>query len=98
MTDVNRTGTTLVEQLRALDTATLFESGARATMGPEIRMLSGDCRLAGPALTGVCPPRDNLMIPLAVARAPIGTVLVAQSHNPAYGVWGEVLTVAAKAR
>jgi 4-hydroxy-4-methyl-2-oxoglutarate aldolase len=98
MTDLNRTGTTLVEQLRALDTATLFESGARATMGPEIRMLSGDCRLAGPALTVVCPPRDNLMIHLAVARAPIGTVLVAQSHDPAYGVWGEVLTVAAKAR
>ena len=98
MTNVNRTRTTVVEQLRALDTATLFESGARATMGPEIRMLSGDCRLAGPTLTVVCPPGDNLMIHLAVARAPTGTVLVAQSHDPAHGVWGEVLTVAAKAR
>jgi hypothetical protein len=49
MTDADRTGTAIVEQLRALDTATLFESGARATIGPEIRMLSGDCRLAGPA-------------------------------------------------
>ena len=89
---------TVVEQLRALDTATLFESGARAAMGPEIRMLSGEGRLAGPTLTVVCPPGDNLMIHLAVARAPTGTVLVAQSHDPAHGVWGEVLTVAAKAR
>ena len=98
MTNVNRTGTTVVEQLRALDTATLFESGAHATMGPGIRMLSGDCRLAGPTLTVVCPPGDNLMIHLAVARAPTGAVLVAQTHDPAYGVWGEVLTVAAKTR
>jgi len=100
MTNMNRTGTgtTVVEQLRTLDTATLFESGARATMAPEIRMLSGDCRLAGPILTVVCPPGDNLMIHLAVARAPTGAVLVAQTHDPAYGVWGEVLTVAAKTR
>ena len=45
MTNVNSTGTTVLEHLRTLDTATLFESGARATMGPEIRMLSGECRL-----------------------------------------------------
>ena len=98
MTNVNSTGTTVLEHLRTLDTATLFESGARATMGPEIRMLSGECRLAGPTLTVACPPGDNLMIHVAVARAPSGAVLVAQSHDPAYGVWGEVLTVAAKAR
>jgi 4-hydroxy-4-methyl-2-oxoglutarate aldolase len=67
-------------------------------MGPEIRMLSGDRRLAGPALPVTCPPGDNLMIHVAVAQAQPGTVLVAQCHNPGYGVWGEVLTVAAMAR
>ena len=67
-------------------------------MRPEIRMLSGDCRLAGPALTIACPPGDNLMIHFAVARAQPGAVLVAQCHDPTYGVWGEVLTVAAMAR
>ena len=98
MTNANQPGTKVVQQLRALDAATLFESGASATMGPEIRMLSGDSRLAGPALTVVCPPGDNLMIHLAVARAKAGALLVVQSHDPAYGVWGEVLTVAAMAR
>jgi 4-hydroxy-4-methyl-2-oxoglutarate aldolase len=67
-------------------------------MGPEIRMLSGDGRLAGPAVTVMCPPGDNLMIHVAVAQAQPGTVLVAQCHNPGYGVWGEVLTTAAMAR
>lgn len=93
MTDANK-----MERLRALDTATLYESGAHATMTSEIRMLSADCRLAGPALTVMCPPGDNLMIHVAVARAQTGVVIVAQSHDPSYGVWGEVLTVAAMVR
>jgi 4-hydroxy-4-methyl-2-oxoglutarate aldolase len=38
------------------------------------------------------------MIHIAVAQAQPGTVLVAQCHNPGYGVWGEVMTVAAMAR
>jgi 4-hydroxy-4-methyl-2-oxoglutarate aldolase len=98
MTGADETGTTLVERLCALDTATLYESGARATMTPKIKMLSGDRRLAGPALTVMCQPGDNLMIHVAVARAEPGTVMVVQCHDARYGVWGEVLTVAAMAR
>jgi len=98
MTEPGKTERAVVEQLRTLDTATLFESGARAAKEPEIRMLSGNDRLAGPALTVACPPGDNLMIHLAVARAQAGIVLVAQSHDPGYAVWDEVLTVAAMAR
>src|ERR1700742_2478549 len=88
----------LAEDLRAQDTATLYESGAHGTMTQNIRMLSGDRRLAGYALTVVCHPGDNLMIHVAVARAPTGAVMVVQSHDGSYGVWGEVLTVAAMTR
>jgi 4-hydroxy-4-methyl-2-oxoglutarate aldolase len=98
MNDANNTGTNLTERLRALDTATLYEAGARSTMTPEVRMLSGDRGLAGPALTVMCHPGDNLMIHVAVASAQAGAVLVAQCHDAGYGVWGEVLTVAALAR
>jgi 4-hydroxy-4-methyl-2-oxoglutarate aldolase len=98
MTDPDETGTIWAKRLCALDTATLYESGAHATMTPEIRMLSGDHRLSGPALTVICHPGDNLMIHIAVAQAQPGAVLVAQCHDPDYGVWGEVLTVAAMAR
>jgi 4-hydroxy-4-methyl-2-oxoglutarate aldolase len=38
------------------------------------------------------------MIHIAVARAQADVVLVAQCHDPGYGVWGEVLTTAAMAR
>jgi 4-hydroxy-4-methyl-2-oxoglutarate aldolase len=61
-------------------------------------MLSGDRRVAGRALTVMCPPGDNLMIHAAVARAEPGDMLVVQSHDVGYGVWGEVLTVAAQAK
>src|SRR6478752_4515933 len=98
MTAKEHSRATLIEDLRAQHTATLYESGAYGTMAQNINMLSGDRRLAGPALTVVCHPGDNLMIHLAVARAQNGTVMVVQSHDDSYGVWGEVLTVAAMAR
>lgn len=85
-------------RLAAMDTATLHESGAAMTMNGDIRLLSGSQRLAGPALTVLCPPGDNLMIHVAVARARPGDVLVVQCHDPDYGVWGEVLSVAAMSR
>src|ERR1700732_4817838 len=98
MTARDQTGATLAERLTALDTATLYESGARGTMTPDIKILSGDRRLAGPALTVMCHAGDNLMIHVAVARAQAGSVIVVQSKDASYGVWGEVLTVAAMAR
>jgi 4-hydroxy-4-methyl-2-oxoglutarate aldolase len=61
-------------------------------------MLSDGGRLAGRTLTVMCHPGDNLMIHVAVARAQRGDVLVVQTHDEHYGVWGEVLTVAAQAR
>jgi 4-hydroxy-4-methyl-2-oxoglutarate aldolase len=98
VTATDQTGATLAERLSALDTATLYESGASGTMTPDIKILSGDRRLAGPALTVMCHPGDNLMIHVAVARAQAGAVIVVQTQDASYGVWGEVLTVAAMAR
>jgi len=92
------TDSPISRRLAAMDTATLHESGAVTTMNADMRLLSGSRRLAGPALTILCPPGDNLMLHIAVARARPGDILVAQCHDPGYGVWGEVLTVAAIAR
>jgi 4-hydroxy-4-methyl-2-oxoglutarate aldolase len=88
----------LAERLSALETATLHESGAKSVLSSEIRMLSGDRCVVGRALTVMCHPGDNFMIHVAVARAEPGDMLIVQSHDPGYGVWGEVLTVAAQAR
>jgi 4-hydroxy-4-methyl-2-oxoglutarate aldolase len=88
----------LAGRLSALETATLHESGAKSVLSPQIRMLSGESCIVGRALTVMCHPGDNLMIHVAVARAEPGDVLVVQAHDPGYGVWGEVLTVAAQVR
>jgi 4-hydroxy-4-methyl-2-oxoglutarate aldolase len=88
----------LAGRLAALETATLHESGAKSVLSPEIRMLSGDRCVVGQALTVLCHPGDNLMIHVAVARAMPGQMLIVQSHDAGYGVWGEVLTVAAQAK
>jgi 4-hydroxy-4-methyl-2-oxoglutarate aldolase len=91
-------GYTFADRLSALETATLHEAGATAVMSPEIRMLSGEGCVAGRAFTVMCHPGDNLMIHVGVARAQAGDMLVVQCHDAGYGVWGEVLTVAAMAR
>jgi 4-hydroxy-4-methyl-2-oxoglutarate aldolase len=88
----------LAARLSALETATLHEAGAKSVLSPEIRMLSGDRCAVGRALTVMCPPGDNLMIHVAVARSEPGDMLVVQTHDAGFGVWGEVLTVAAMAR
>lgn len=91
-------GHPLAGRLSALETATLHEAGAHSVLSPEIRPLSGDRCVVGLAVTVMCHPGDNLMIHVAVARAEPGDMLVVQSNDAGYGVWGEVLTVAAKAR
>ena len=46
-----------------------------------------------------CSPGDNLGIHVAVARAPAGSVIVADMGGaPDFGYWGEVLTTGAQAR
>ena len=89
----------LSARLRAFDTATLYEAGGqRGAMAPGIHSLVAGRRVAGPALTVACPPGDNLMLHAAVAQARPGEVLVAQCHDESIGVWGEVLSVAARSR
>jgi 4-hydroxy-4-methyl-2-oxoglutarate aldolase len=86
------------ERLIDFDTGTLYEAAGEGAFAPGLTALSGDGRVAGPALTVACPPGDNLAIHLGVAQAREGEILVVQTHDWSYGAWGEVLTVAAIAR
>jgi len=89
----------LAARLAAFDTATLHEAaGQYGAMAPGLHALLPGRRVAGPALTVACPPSDNLMLHVAVAQAQPGEVIVAQCHDDSFGVWGEVLSVAALAR
>src|SRR4051794_7192872 len=81
-----------------LGAATLGESGARR-MDRRMRPAWSGASLAGPAFTVRCSPGDNLAIHVAVTRAPVGAVLVADMAGERdYGYWGEVLTTGAEAR
>ena len=82
----------------ALGSATLGESGARR-MHPRVKPAWDGARLAGPAYPVSCSPGDNLGIHVAVARAPAGSVIVADMGGARdFGYWGEVLTTGAQAR
>jgi 4-hydroxy-4-methyl-2-oxoglutarate aldolase len=84
--------------LRELGAATLGESGAR-TMPPRIRPVWPGAVVAAPAYPVRCTAGDNLAIHVAVARAPVGSVLVVDVGDvPARGYWGEVLTTGAVSR
>jgi 4-hydroxy-4-methyl-2-oxoglutarate aldolase len=92
-------GPAIIAALRAIDTATLYESAAQpGFMGPEIRPIDSGLRIAGPALTVACPAGDNLMLHAALAEARPGEILVVQCHDASYGVWGEILMTSAMAR
>lgn len=86
------------EQLTALGAATLGESGGRP-MSPRVRAVWPGARLAAPAFAVRCTPGDNLGVHVGVARAPAGSALAIEvGIDREYGYWGEVLTVAARAR
>lgn len=86
------------EQLKALGTSTLHEAQGRTGALPStIRPVWKGAFLAGPALTVKVKPGDNLAIHHAVAIAAPGDILLVESGGyPDSGVWGEVLTIAAR--
>ncbi len=93
-----RNDTGMAEELAALGSATLGESGGR-TMAPRVSAVWPGAAVAAPAYPVRCAPGDNLAIHTAVARAPAGSVLAVDvGHVPDRGYWGEVLTTGAEAR
>jgi 4-hydroxy-4-methyl-2-oxoglutarate aldolase len=84
--------------LLSLGSATLGESGGNP-MRARIKPAWPGAKLAAPAVPVRCTAGDNLAIHVAVARAPRGSVLVADVGDVTdRGYWGEVLTTGAEAR
>jgi 4-hydroxy-4-methyl-2-oxoglutarate aldolase len=85
-------------RLCALGVATLHEASGRPPVARDLRLLVGE-PFAGPAVTVELPAGDNLGIHLALEAAGPGSVLCAGSAGSgAYGVLGELLLAAARAR
>jgi 4-hydroxy-4-methyl-2-oxoglutarate aldolase len=94
-----RADATVVARLAAVGVATAHEAqGRRGLLDPAVRPVLIGVRVAGPAVTVLCQPGDNLMIHLAVEHCQPGDILVvAMSSASSDGVLGELLATSLRA-
>ena len=75
--DVVRTDASVLAGLAELGVSTVHEADQRrGALDPAIRPIQAGARIAGSAITVVCPPGDNLMIHAAVETCRPGDILV----------------------
>jgi 4-hydroxy-4-methyl-2-oxoglutarate aldolase len=88
----------VVQRLGELGVATVHEAQGRAgLMRPYMRPVYSAARVAGPAITVLCHPGDNLMIHAAVEVCSAGDVLViATTAESTDGMFGELLAVSCR--
>ena len=90
---IDRTDLSVVDALAPIGTATVHEAiGRRGYLGPEIRPIQRDVRVAGNAVTVLSHPGDNMMIHAAVEVCQEGDVLVVATTAPStHGMFGDLL-------
>jgi 4-hydroxy-4-methyl-2-oxoglutarate aldolase len=93
VTDPPRADLAQVDKLATCGTATVHEAiGRRGYLGPGIRPVQQDARIAGTALTVLCWPGDNLMLHAAVEQAKPGDIVVVTTTSPCSdGLFGELI-------
>ena len=99
-TEVDRRVAPLSQEFAALGVATVHESQGRSgLMDPQIRPLTDGYRVAGPAVTCLNQPGDNLMLLAALELCKPGDVLVVGNLAPvAVGMVGEIIASMLQAR
>lgn len=97
-TDIERVAPERVEEMRAYSVPLVGDSyGRERIMDWRIKPLHDGMFLCGPAITVDLPPNDNLMLHAAIRIAQPGDVIVAATDgDPVSGVWGEIMTLAAR--
>ena len=85
-------------RLLALTTALLSDAlGKSGAMDYDMRPMSANCRMAGPAQTLRVHPADILMVATALSTCPKGSVLVIDGQGELNtALWGEITTLAAR--
>jgi regulator of RNase E activity RraA len=98
--DIERRPRHLIDQLRALGTATISHHvPAGNVMASRIRPVIPFTSVAGPALTVQNPPRENLTLNKALEIGKPGDLLVVDAEGDVEGaVWGGLTTLSAKVR
>jgi 4-hydroxy-4-methyl-2-oxoglutarate aldolase len=100
VTDPPRAAAEDVEALAGHGVATVHEAlGRTGLLGPALRPIQQDVRIAGTAVTALCWPGDNLMIHAAVEQCAEGDILVVTTTSPCTdGLFGELFATALQHR
>jgi 4-hydroxy-4-methyl-2-oxoglutarate aldolase len=98
--NVERADPAVIDGLAEAGTATVHEAIGRAGfVGPTLRPIQHDVRIAGSAITVLSHPGDNLMIHAAVEVCEAGDVLVVANTSPStHGMFGELLATSLQGR
>jgi 4-hydroxy-4-methyl-2-oxoglutarate aldolase len=99
--DIERPLNKLIKRLRKYSTSTLSEAmGKRGFMSYEIKPNLSNIKIAGPAVTVSCHIGDNLTLHKDIEVAREGDILVvdAKGYKNAGGMWGEMMSLAAKTK
>jgi 4-hydroxy-4-methyl-2-oxoglutarate aldolase len=96
---IDRPDPELVKKLGEFGTATVHEAqGRTGLMLPYMRPIYTAARIAGPAVTVLCHPGDNLMFHAAIEVCKTGDVLVVTTHSDSTdGMFGELLATSCRA-
>ena len=88
----------LLDESRAIRTSLLSDSlGKGGAMDHDMRCLSANCRMAGPAVTVRVHTADILMVGIALSQCPKGSVLVIDGQGELNtALWGDVTTLSAR--
>ncbi|MFT7599227.1 MAG: 4-hydroxy-4-methyl-2-oxoglutarate aldolase [Acidimicrobiales bacterium] len=97
---VERPPLQVVDALAPIGTATVHEAvGRRGYVGHDITPIQQGTRIAGPAVTVLSHPGDNMMIHAAVEVCQAGDVLVVVNTAPStHGMFGDLLATSLMAR
>ena len=97
---ITRSAPATLEALATAGVATVHEAmGRTGLLRPYLRPVRRGAAIAGPAITVLCAPGDNLMIHAAIETCEPGDVLVvAVSSESTDGMFGELLATSLQAR
>jgi 4-hydroxy-4-methyl-2-oxoglutarate aldolase len=98
---VRRPDPALVARIAQLSVSDLYEALPAAErdaslMTPHMRPLQLGIRAAGPAITALCAPRDNLMMHRSLLLAQVGDVLVVSGGEASGAQWGDLAALYAQ--
>jgi 4-hydroxy-4-methyl-2-oxoglutarate aldolase len=98
--NIERAEASIIDRLGAVGTATVHEAiGREGYVGPHLKPIQLDTKIAGSAVTVLSHPGDNIMIHAAVEMCQPGDVLVVANTAPStHGMFGDLLATSLMAR